>query len=127
MKALIIGLMIVFGGVFALSPASASADLLPGGSAVCKQAAGSAACQQNAVKKGENPATELIAKITLIIAVVAGIAAVIMIIVSGLRFISSGGDAQKVAGAKNNLVGAIIGLVIIALASTIVSFVVGKL
>jgi hypothetical protein len=58
-----------------------------------------------------------------IISVIAGFAAVIMIVVAGLRYITSGGDASKVAGAKSAIVYAIVGLVVVALAQVIVKFV----
>ncbi len=53
----------------------------------------------------------------------AGTVAVIMIVLSGIKFLLSGGDAKQVEGAKKTLTYAIIGLVIILLASFIVSIV----
>ncbi len=53
----------------------------------------------------------------------AGAIAVIMLIVSGIRFTTSGGDSNSVSGAKNALIYAIIGLVVVALAQVIVHFV----
>lgn len=61
-----------------------------------------------------------------LLSVVAGIAAVIMIIISGLRYITSGGDPQGVSGAKNTLIYAIVGLVIVAMSQFIVLFIVNK-
>ena len=55
-----------------------------------------------------------------IIAVIAGIVAVVVIILSGFRYVTSGGDTQKIASAKNTLIGAIVGLVIIVLARGII-------
>jgi len=55
---------------------------------------------------------------------VVGIVAVIMIIVGGFRYISSGGSSDKVGSAKNTLIYAIVGLIIVALAQFIVHFVV---
>lgn len=66
-------------------------------------------------------------KITTIVATIAGIAAIFIIIISGVRYMTSGGDTQKVAAAKGTLIGAIVGLVIIVLAQTIITFVVRKL
>ncbi len=54
---------------------------------------------------------------------VVGFAAVIMIIVGGLRYILSNGDSQKVSSAKNAIIYAIVGLVIVALAQVIVRYV----
>ena len=66
-------------------------------------------------------------RITNIIAIVAGGAAIIVIIVSGLRYVTSGGDAEKVAKAKNGLIHALIGIAIVILARAIIDFVIGRL
>lgn len=57
---------------------------------------------------------------------VVGIASVIMIIIGGLRYIISGGEAGNVTSAKNTILYAIIGLVVVALAQFIVKFVLAK-
>lgn len=62
------------------------------------------------------------AAITLL-SIAVGIVAVVMVIVAGLKFVTSGGDSNKVAGAKNAIIYAIIGLVIVATAQLIVHFV----
>lgn len=65
--------------------------------------------------------------ITNIVAFVAGAAAVIIIVVSGIRYITAGGDSNAVGAAKNTLIGAIIGLVVIVLAKVLITFVVNQL
>lgn len=62
-----------------------------------------------------------------ILSVVIGIAAVVMIMVAGLRFITAGGDASKIAGAKNSIIYAIIGLVIVVAAQGVVFFVLNNI
>ena len=62
-----------------------------------------------------------------IMSVVVGIVAVIMLIVGGLRYVASGGNDQSVAGAKNTILYAIVGLVVVAMAQVVVHFVLGKL
>ena len=62
-----------------------------------------------------------------IISIVVAVAAVIMIIIGGFRYITSNGDPGSVSGAKNTILYAIVGLVIVALAQIIVRFVVGQL
>lgn len=57
---------------------------------------------------------------------IVGIASVIMIIIGGLRYIISGGEAGNVTSAKNTILYAIIGLVVVALAQFIVKFVLAK-
>jgi Flp pilus assembly pilin Flp len=55
-----------------------------------------------------------------------GAVSVIMIIYGGFRYITSGGDSNGVTAAKNTILYAIIGLVIVALAQIIVNFVLNK-
>jgi cytochrome bd-type quinol oxidase subunit 2 len=57
---------------------------------------------------------------------IVGLVSVIMIIVGGLKYITSGGESSNISSAKNTIVYAIIGLVIVALAQFIVHFVLGK-
>jgi hypothetical protein len=58
--------------------------------------------------------------------VVVGVIAVIMVIIAGVKYITSQGESAAVASAKNTLLYAIIGLVIVALAQIIVRFVLRK-
>jgi hypothetical protein len=74
-------------------------------------------------QSGANDPNALIRKIINILSVIVGIIAVIMIIIGGFRYITSGGASEKVTGAKNTLLYAIIGLIIVALAQVIVRFV----
>ena len=60
-----------------------------------------------------------------ILSIVVGIVAVIMIIYGGFRYITSGGESGNVQSAKNTLLFAIVGLVIVALAQVIVRWVIG--
>jgi len=58
---------------------------------------------------------------------VVGIVSVIMIIYGGLKYITSGGDSGNVGSAKNTILYAIVGIVIVALAQFIVRFVLTKI
>lgn len=62
-----------------------------------------------------------------IFSAILGIIAVVMIMIAGYKYITSSGDSTKVSSAKNTLVYAVIGLIIVALSQTIVKYVVGKL
>lgn len=66
-------------------------------------------------------------KASLVIATLAGVAAVIVIVISGFQFVTSSGEPQKAAAARSALIGAIVGLVIIVLAESMVLFVLNKL
>lgn len=71
----------------------------------------------------ETNVNNLITTIINIFSVVVGIIAVIMIIYGGFRYITSGGDSGNIGNAKNTIVFAIVGLIIVALAQIIVRFV----
>lgn len=72
---------------------------------------------------GQNQIAKVSTAVVNIISLIAGIAAVIMIVIAGVRFVTSGGESSAVSAAKNNLIYAIIGLVIVAVAQLIVHFV----
>jgi hypothetical protein len=55
--------------------------------------------------------------------IVVGIIAVVMILIGGVKYITSQGDAGNVTGAKNTILYAVVGLIVVALAQTIVYFV----
>lgn len=61
-----------------------------------------------------------------ILSIAVGIAAVIMLIIGGFRYITSSGNQETVKAAKNTITYALIGLVIVALAQVIVNFVLNK-
>lgn len=61
-----------------------------------------------------------------IFSLIVGVVSVIMIIIGGLKYITSGGEGSNITGAKNTILYAIIGLVVVALAQVIVKFVLAK-
>jgi len=67
---------------------------------------------QSTIKSAVNVASTLV-----------GAVAVIMIIVGGFRYVTSAGNAETAKGARNTILYAVIGLVIVALAQIIVHFV----
>ncbi len=76
----------------------------------------------------------MLAHITSIVAYIAGAAAIIMIIISGFKFITSGSNVSTgsrtdtdVEDARRGLANAIIGLVVIVLARTIIIYVLNRL
>lgn len=133
MRKLILSLALVLASLFVLAPVASAFDLLPSDS-TCSQAqtnAGSKS-QTSAVCQDKNNGKDyavsgpgsLILTITRLIAIAAGIVAVIMIIVSGFQFILSGGESEKAAGARKTLLYSVVGLVVIVLAEVIIEFVV---
>jgi hypothetical protein len=65
--------------------------------------------------------------VSRIVAIVAGAAAIIIIIIGGLQLVTSGGDTAKVQKARQSIIYAAVGLVVIILAQTIISLVIGHL
>jgi type IV secretory pathway VirB2 component (pilin) len=56
----------------------------------------------------------------------AGIAAVIMIIIAGIKFITSQGESANISSARNTVLYAVVGLVVVMLSQFIVRFVLNK-
>lgn len=100
-------------------------DIWPSGS--CGAASSSAVCASkgntNDPVSGQNG---VILRVADILALVAGLAAVIVIILAGWNYINSGGDAAKTKTAKDAIIFALIGLVVIVLAHSILGFVLSK-
>lgn len=69
---------------------------------------------------------EIVSQVINILSLAVGVVAVVMIIVGGLRYITSGGDSGNVTGAKNTILYAVVGLIVVALAQVIVRFVVDR-
>lgn len=79
--------------------------------------------QDCATNADESSFNNTLRRIVNILSAIIGVIAVIMIIFGGLRYITSGGDSTKVGNAKNTIIYALIGLIIVALAQVIVRFV----
>ncbi len=80
----------------------------------------------NDTNVGDSDIKNLARKITNTFSIIVGAASIIMIIYGGFRYITSGGESGRVGAAKNSLLYAIIGLVIVALAQLIVHFVLSQ-
>jgi len=66
-----------------------------------------------------------IKKVVNVLLFVLGIIAVIVIVIAGIRYATSGGDSAQITGAKNTILYAVVGLVVAILAYAIVNFVLG--
>lgn len=75
---------------------------------------------------GTTRVNDIITDAINIFSIIVGIIAVIMIIVGGFKYITSGGDSGNITSAKNTIIYAVIGLVIVALAQFLVQFVLDK-
>jgi hypothetical protein len=71
--------------------------------------------------------TALVKVLLNLLSAIIGVVAVVMIIVSGFKFVTAAGDAGKVAAARSTMVYAIVGLLIVAFAQFITQFLLKKL
>lgn len=112
---------VLVSGVFASSLVLAPAATYAAPKDEVCNAIGAAGCNAN-----EDKGTDIQKAITFVVnllSVIAGLAAVIMLILGGIKYVTSGGDSSKVASAKNTIIYALVGLVIAALAQVLVHFV----
>jgi hypothetical protein len=58
---------------------------------------------------------------------IAGMIAVVMLLFNGFQYMTSGGQADKIAAAKKGLLQAIVGLLITVMAVSIIGFIVGRI
>lgn len=117
-KLFVAALSVALFGAVALAPvapAPANALVLD---TVCQDNPGSQACNS----KGDD-ANKLIGTLVNTLLFVVGALAVVMIIVAGILYVISNGDAGKVARAKNTLTYAIVGLVVAFVAFALVNWV----
>lgn len=71
-------------------------------------------------------ATDMAKTIINTLLYVLGIIAVIMIVVGGIRYTTSAGDASRIKAAKDTIMYSVVGLVVALLAFAIVNFVLGR-
>jgi len=99
----------------------------------CKDAPSDAAlCEDNGEQQTAKNNTlfgknGIITKATSLIAMIIGVAAVIMIIVGGIQYVLSSGDGTNTKNAKNTILYALIGLVVAIMAQSIIAFVLVKI
>jgi hypothetical protein len=120
-----VGLSVLMFAGLAILPASVSAGPFDGSKGQ--------ACQGATLSDGSgcgpqsgNALSQTIKTVVNILSAIVGAAAVIMVIVGGFRYVTSGGDSAGISSAKNTILYALIGLIIAALAQVIVRFVLGR-
>ncbi len=65
----------------------------------------------------------IINKVANVIAIISGVVALVYIMISGLKIVMSSGDSNKVTEARNGIIYASVGLVVIAMARIIIGFI----
>jgi len=86
----------------------------------CKDNPGSAVCGSK-----NDDASNSIKNVINILLFVLGMISVLMIVIGGVRYTTSGGDSSSTKGAKDTILYSIVGLIIAMLSYAIVNFVVG--
>jgi len=82
----------------------------------------------NPFKMGEGQSLQqIIAQIINIAFMAAGLVAVIYLIIGGFRYVTSGGNAEAIEGAKATILNAIIGLIIIFISFLLVNYILGAM
>ncbi len=97
-----------------------SQDCTQGGSS-------SAICSTKTTNTSSNPVSLRIADIVNILIEAAGVLAVIMIIISAIRYAWAAGDSNKVNSAKNGIIFSLIGLAVIVVAKIIINVVISNI
>lgn len=110
------------------SPPSSS----PSGSPSASSAVGDAVCEGidgcNTGPTAKNAGLSDTANFILnLLVVVGGVISVIMIVIGGIKYATSGGDSNAAASAKNTIIYALVGLVVIALAKPLVGLILKQL
>lgn len=107
----------IIGGAQAFADCSSSSGLTSDACNGLNQASGGQA------NGGGVSIEHIFSTIVDILSLVVGAVAIIVIVYSGLKYVASGGDANKVGSAKNTLIYALIGLAVAALAQFLVHIV----
>lgn len=68
--------------------------------------------------------TKIVKAVINVLSIIVGAVSVIMIIIGGFRYVVSAGDSNAISSAKNTILYAIVGLVIVLFAQIIVAFVI---
>lgn len=70
--------------------------------------------------------TSTVRNIVNLLSAIIGVVSVVVIIVAGFKYVTSAGDSSDIASAKNTLIYAIVGLIIVAMSQAIVRFVLDR-
>ena len=92
---------------------------------MCQDAKGQSG-NQPGNPNNDNPIVDIIKAAITVLSYLIGAAAIIGIVVSGIRLMTSGGDSNAVASARTGLVYSLVGVAVAALAQILVAFVLDK-
>ena len=100
---------------------TAAADC--GNSPAAKEVLNNLASSEIGPNCGQDRVNNIFQTVVTILSILVGVASVVVIIYSGLKYITSSGDANRVSNAKATLIYAIVGLAVAALAQLLIHFV----
>ncbi|MCA9323617.1 hypothetical protein KC992_00775 [Candidatus Saccharibacteria bacterium] len=122
-----VGVLLLFAPFTAAITANAAVDSASDAkAAVCDglgAASGGNGCED---PDGSSSLSGTVAAAINLISLVVAVIAVFMVIVGGLKYVTSQGESSSTASAKNTIIYAIVGLLIAGLAQVIVRFVVNR-
>lgn len=126
MKRLVLSLSVIaaLSGIFSFAAPALAVDPLDN---ACKGAAANSAVCEEDKQETISGKGGVLYRVTQLISAIAGFAAVIAMIVGGFMYMLSNGDPAKATTAKNTIIYAAVGLVVIALSQSIISFVVNRI
>lgn len=128
---------IIRGSIVTLCLAFTAIPALSGTGPVYATAAAAGTCPSSSTAKGQvlnglsetgsncdaSQVNDTLQTVVNLLSLAVGIAATIVIIISGLKYIISGGESNKVSNAKSSLLYALVGLAIAALTQLLIHFV----
>jgi hypothetical protein len=105
--------------VFGVCSTSTDSGVSANGTDVCKSAGSN--------PPGTNPVIDALRVAINILSFVVGVASVIVIIISSLRMVLNGGDPQAVGRARNGIIYALVGILVVAVSQSLVVFILDKI
>lgn len=118
--AVLLGIVILPGTAVAQVDPNSAKGAVCSGAAVAGNACGDA-------NAGANTINNIIATVINILSVLVGVVSVIFIIIGGFKYVTSNGDSNAMTSARQTILYAIAGLVIVFMAQIIVQFVLNRI
>ena len=102
--------------------------LTPNGVSAIKECdTGGAGVQTEICKTNKTALGGVVKEVINILLFIAGTIAVLMVVIGGIRYVTSDGDSNRASQAKNTILYALIGLVVAISSYAIVNFVLGRI
>lgn len=123
-KILLLGLVVALGTTLCVTSATLATSSDPKDS-VCQGIGATYSNGSCQVSQGKDLAS-IVKTILNIFSWVVGMVSVMFAVYAGFRYVTSGGDSNKVKSAKDTLLYVVVGLIVVALSQVIVNFVLVK-